>query len=214
MSPRGWESVSRRFAPSSPAPARFPRLSSGSWPKSSAFRSLRYRRRAVSEQRTPSPRLRFAILRRDGFRCVYCGATPDRAELRVDHVIPHSAGGPTEEFNLVTACLPCNAGKAATLLEEGPSALGELTPIPFSEKPRREPSPDERAEFGRRGGLATAKKGSAYMRRIGKRGALLGGGRPRRPTFEEIQQRETLERERARVNAKRRGGLVSIAETQ
>lgn len=168
----------------------------------------------MSDGRDPSPGLRFAILRRDGFRCVYCGATPERAALRVDHVIPRSAGGPTEEFNLVTACHTCNAGKAASILESGPESLGDLTAIPFESKPRREPDPNALREAGRRGGLATAAKGSAYMRRIGRRGALAGGGRPRRPTFEEIQRRETLERESVRVRKEKRGGLASIAEIE
>jgi hypothetical protein len=58
--------------------------------------------------------LRYQILRRDGFRCHYCGATAEQSKLRVDHVIPEALGGPTEPGNLVTACHDCNAGKAAT----------------------------------------------------------------------------------------------------
>ena len=61
-----------------------------------------------------SKSLRFQILRRDDYRCHYCGATPEAAALRVDHVIPEALGGPTEAGNLVTACHDCNAGKAAT----------------------------------------------------------------------------------------------------
>lgn len=61
-----------------------------------------------------SKSLRYQILRRDGFRCHYCGATAEQSALRVDHVIPEALGGPTEPGNLVTACQDCNAGKAAT----------------------------------------------------------------------------------------------------
>ncbi len=32
--------------------------------------------------------------------------------ISVDHVIPHSQGGPTTPGNLVTSCWPCNFGKA------------------------------------------------------------------------------------------------------
>lgn len=60
-----------------------------------------------------SARLRFEILRRDGFRCHYCGATPGERELHVDHVIPEALGGTDEPGNLVTACVPCNLGKAS-----------------------------------------------------------------------------------------------------
>lgn len=63
-----------------------------------------------------SSRLRFAILRRDGFRCRYCGATAQDARLVVDHVQPIADGGTNDTHNLVTACGPCNAGKASVTL--------------------------------------------------------------------------------------------------
>jgi HNH endonuclease/Homing endonuclease associated repeat len=59
--------------------------------------------------------LRFRVLRRDGFRCQYCGGTPqDGYLLHVDHKIPVSKGGETTEENLVTACSLCNNGKSDT----------------------------------------------------------------------------------------------------
>ncbi len=61
--------------------------------------------------------LRFEILKRDGFRCVYCGATPLQRLLHVDHVTPRSKGGSNDPSNLVTACLVCNLGKSATPLD-------------------------------------------------------------------------------------------------
>ena len=62
--------------------------------------------------------LRFRILRRDGFCCVYCGRTPqnDGVQLHVDHVKPRVAGGSNEESNLVTACRDCNLGKGKSIL--------------------------------------------------------------------------------------------------
>jgi hypothetical protein len=60
-----------------------------------------------------SRRLRFEILRRDGHRCRYCGATPDVTELHVDHVVPVSLGGLDDPTNLVAACRDCNRGKAS-----------------------------------------------------------------------------------------------------
>lgn len=59
-------------------------------------------------------RLRFEILRRDGFRCTYCGASPAERELQVDHVIPAALGGTDDPQNLTTSCEPCNSGKSAT----------------------------------------------------------------------------------------------------
>lgn len=61
-----------------------------------------------------SKRLRFEVLRRDGYRCRYCGAGADRVELEVDHVTPVSLGGADVMENLVTACEPCNSGKSST----------------------------------------------------------------------------------------------------
>ncbi len=58
---------------------------------------------------------RFAVLSRDGFRCQYCGGTPqDGYVLHVDHRLAVSKGGTNEESNLITACLLCNNGKADT----------------------------------------------------------------------------------------------------
>lgn len=59
-------------------------------------------------------RLRYEVLRRDNHTCRYCGASAPDATLSVDHVVPQALGGTDEPTNLVTACQPCNSGKAAT----------------------------------------------------------------------------------------------------
>lgn len=60
--------------------------------------------------------LRFEILARDGFRCVYCGAGADVAVLHVDHRNPTAKGGGDDRENLVTACEDCNSGKSDRVL--------------------------------------------------------------------------------------------------
>lgn len=66
-----------------------------------------------------SKRLRFEILKRDGFRCRYCGATSvGGAVLHVDHVRPESDGGDDSPGNLVTACAVCNGGKSNIGLDD------------------------------------------------------------------------------------------------
>lgn len=55
------------------------------------------------------------ILRRDRFRCQYCGS---REKLTVDHVIPKSRGGRDTWENLVAACTPCNNRKGNRTPEE------------------------------------------------------------------------------------------------
>lgn len=56
-------------------------------------------------------RTRFAILKRDNFRCQYCGKTSEQTQLEVDHIIPVAKGGADDEGNLITSCKICNRGK-------------------------------------------------------------------------------------------------------
>jgi hypothetical protein len=65
-----------------------------------------------------SKRKRFEILKRDSFTCSYCGATPPKVVLEVDHIIPVSKGGDNNELNLVTSCFDCNRGKSNKELSE------------------------------------------------------------------------------------------------
>lgn len=61
-----------------------------------------------------SKRLRYEVFRRDNFACRYCGASAPDVQLTTDHVIPVTLGGKDEAANLVTACMPCNAGKSSS----------------------------------------------------------------------------------------------------
>lgn len=72
-----------------------------------------------------SAAMRFEILRRDGFRCTYCGASSADAVLHVDHIVPESLGGPSTPDNLATACEPCNLGKAGRTLDDSTVAQVE-----------------------------------------------------------------------------------------
>jgi len=73
-----------------------------------------------------SRRLRWQVLTRDNFRCRYCGASGDQAELHVDHVISRLDGGTDEIGNLVTACIPCNLGKGGESVRDMRPDLGYL----------------------------------------------------------------------------------------
>lgn len=57
-------------------------------------------------------RLRWEILRRDGFRCAYCHR---EVPLTIDHIKPKSLGGDDSPTNLVASCEDCNSGKTSTL---------------------------------------------------------------------------------------------------
>jgi hypothetical protein len=67
---------------------------------------------------TVTKRLRYEVLRRDGHRCVYCGATAKDAKLTIDHVIAVALGGTDDVGNLVTACSDCNGGKSSVTADE------------------------------------------------------------------------------------------------
>lgn len=63
---------------------------------------------------------RHEILKRDGWRCRDCGASPKRSSgvrLQIHHIIHVAAGGGNDENNLVTLCVSCHAGRHA--LDEG-----------------------------------------------------------------------------------------------
>lgn len=55
------------------------------------------------------------ILERDGGRCVKCGATE---KLHIDHVIPVSKGGTSDDDNLQVLCATCNCSKGARIENE------------------------------------------------------------------------------------------------
>lgn len=63
-------------------------------------------------------RVRFEVLKRDGFRCRYCGANAASTILHVDHVVPVAEGGTDDPENLVAACADCNLGKSSVLLDD------------------------------------------------------------------------------------------------
>src|ERR1700735_5019605 len=60
------------------------------------------------------PLTRRAVLDRDGYLCVYCGARDDT----IDHVRPRSKGGTHIWTNVVAACARCNHRKGDRLLSE------------------------------------------------------------------------------------------------
>lgn len=68
----------------------------------------------TTANRTPiSKRKRFEIFKRDNFTCKYCGRKPPEVVLEIDHIVPVSAGGTSEKFNLTTSCFSCNRGKSS-----------------------------------------------------------------------------------------------------
>lgn len=66
------------------------------------------------EKRTIPLRLRLEVLKRDQFRCVFCGRSPaieNGVVLHLDHKHPFAKGGQTTLENLQCLCADCNLGK-------------------------------------------------------------------------------------------------------
>lgn len=69
------------------------------------------RGRAPARERI-SVELREAVIKKHGMTCWLCGdAITDRGDLHLDHVIPHSKGGPATAGNLRPAHAFCNASR-------------------------------------------------------------------------------------------------------
>jgi 5-methylcytosine-specific restriction endonuclease McrA len=80
----------------------------GPFPVPRVLRLVRY---VVTHWRYAAGRMKYSkhgVLRRDRFRCAYCGL--DNADT-MDHVQPRSRGGRTEWLNAVAAHAACNERK-------------------------------------------------------------------------------------------------------
>lgn len=130
---------------------------------------------------TVSKTLRFTILARDGFECVYCHATDK--PLEVDHIRPIALGGTDTPENLVAACEDCNGGKAAAHLGNlesvpRPTALSQAGEIAFLQRRYQEMSQalaranerqellNQQIEALERRNRATAKQLEAALERL------------------------------------------------
>ena len=57
------------------------------------------------------------VVRRDNYICQVCGHHVLDNEIEIDHIIPHSKGGPTSVDNLRLLCRDCNRTKSDSLRE-------------------------------------------------------------------------------------------------
>jgi len=76
---------------------------------------------AKTKKRKPiSPRLRAEVLKRDGYKCVHCGATAKSSgkTLHLNHKLPVSRGGKNTKENLETTCQDCNLGMSDKIIAE------------------------------------------------------------------------------------------------
>lgn len=66
--------------------------------------------------------LRMSILRRDGFRCRYCGRSAPEVVLEVDHIRSRRDGGTDDPTNLAACCRDCNGGKGGQSFDDAPDS--------------------------------------------------------------------------------------------
>ena len=80
-------------------------------------------RTRYDEERAPiGAGVRAMVLRRDKYRCVWCG---NDGPLELDHIIPWSAGGSDDLDNLRALCRPCNQRRSNYI-----RPLDEATTLP------------------------------------------------------------------------------------
>lgn len=72
----------------------------------------------------PSAAAVLRVMKRDRFRCTYCGASGNDSELQVDHITPVAKGGSHHLANLTTACRNCNQSKGSRIWPS-PSSSGK-----------------------------------------------------------------------------------------
>lgn len=80
--------------------------------KSTKKKKVNKANKAKKRSRYISSSVRVDVLKRDNYRCVFCGATAQETQLQIDHIIPFSKGGNNELSNLQTLCVKCNRGKS------------------------------------------------------------------------------------------------------
>ena len=71
--------------------------------------------------RVPMRHVRYSrmnVFARDGYTCQYCGVSPHRSQLNLDHVVPRSHGGKTSWENVVCSCVECNRRKGGRTPEQ------------------------------------------------------------------------------------------------
>lgn len=80
---------------------------------------VKFKKSAEGQRRLMTPKLRRYIIDRDNNTCGQCGNSTDiepNLLLEVDHILPVSKGGITEESNLQTLCWKCNRRKGAKVI--------------------------------------------------------------------------------------------------
>lgn len=80
--------------------------------------NVKRKKTSVEQRALMTPNLRRRVKERDDYTCRKCGNSTYRESnllLEIDHIVPVSKGGLTEENNLQTLCWKCNRTKGAKI---------------------------------------------------------------------------------------------------
>lgn len=72
------------------------------------------RKNSAVKPRSISGKMRLRIFKRDNYACLICGKSPATQHgtiLHLDHIVPVSKGGDSDDKNLRTLCNKCNLGR-------------------------------------------------------------------------------------------------------
>ena len=108
-----WATLKGRFYKSSDFMDNFFAWKRGETTKQHLLKQSKKRARKVI-----SPKLRYEIFKRDGFKCLFCGISGNGTILNADHIIPVDKGGEDTMENLQTLCVRCNIGKGTDLIKK------------------------------------------------------------------------------------------------
>ena len=71
----------------------------------------------MRKRKNPTANKRQRIYNKTDGRCAYCGCEINLRNMQIDHVIPKSRGGSSDEKNLLPVCRSCNHRKGSSTLE-------------------------------------------------------------------------------------------------
>ena len=124
-------------------------------------------RRATTTRSRVTLKQRYRILSQCKFTCRSCGRTAeDGVKLVIDHVIPVSWGGPTDDSNLQVLCEECNSGKKAWLSDFDSDAMKSIMTLKSARERLRQYFQLRKGQICTRSELQIVSGISEYARRI------------------------------------------------
>ena len=71
----------------------------------------------------------YALVKRDGTSCFWCGVQTQDGALTLDHLVPVSKGGSHHLSNLVLACQRCNEKRGNKYIGQSPGFMRRMAEL-------------------------------------------------------------------------------------